>query len=273
MMRINHIWLLAFGFWLLALPANSREQTANSPKVITRSTMIGIGGTNILDTYLSDEHFKGTGISLLSTIERQKENCRWSTLMEHEANLSSCKSRNAQHELEGAYNFYLGKLYRWQLLDGALSLQAGGLVNASLGFIYNTSNGNNPAQARAHLNMLPTGVASYRFQLFNKQIVARYEVNLPLAGIQFSPNYGQSYYEIFSRGDYDHNVVPTTFVCAPEWRQQLTLDAAITRKITLRIGYLGNLQQSKVNNIRQHVWTHRFLIGITKRFSITPHGL
>ena len=259
--------------WLLALPANSQEQTANNQKVITRSTTVGIGGTNILDTYLSDEHFKGTGISFLSTIERQKPDSRWSTLMEHEANLSLCKSRNIQQEMEGAYNFYWGKLYRWQLLDGALSLQAGGLVNASLGFIYNTSNGNNPAQARAHLNIMPTGVASYRFQLFKKQMIARYELNLSLAGIQFSPNYGQSYYEIFNRGDYDHNVVPTTFVSAPEWRNLLTLDAAITRKITLRIGYLGNIQQSKVNNIRQHIWTHRFLIGITKRFSITPHAL
>ena len=251
----------------------SQTQPTESPKIITRSTTVGIGGTNILDTYLSDEHFKGTGLSFLSTIERQQPDCRWSTLMEHEANLSLCKSRNSQQDMEGAYNFYWGKLYRWQLLDGALSLQAGGLVNASLGFIYNTSNGNNPAQARVHLNLMPTGVASYRFQLFNKQMVARYELNLPLAGIQFSPNYGQSYYEIFNRGDYDHNVVPTTFVCAPEWRQQLTLDAAITRKITLRIGYLGNIQQSRVNNIRQHIWTHRFMIGITKRFSITQHGL
>lgn len=253
--------------------AMSQTQPSDSQKVITRSTAVGIGSTNILDTYLSDEHFKGTGISILSTIERQKPNSSWSTMMEHEANISFCKSRNSQQEMEGAYNFYWGKLYSWQLLDGALKLQAGGLANVSLGFIYNTSNGNNPAQARAHLNLMPTGVASYRFQLFNRQMVARYELNLPLAGIQFSPNYGQSYYEIFNRGDYDHNIVPTTFACAPEWRQQLTLDAAITRKLTLRIGYLGNYQQSKVNNLRQHVWTHRFLIGITKRFSITPHGL
>ena len=71
------------GCWLLALPANSQ-------KVVTRSTTVGIGGTNILDTYLSDEHFKGTGVSILSTIERQQPDCRWSTLMEHEANLSLC---------------------------------------------------------------------------------------------------------------------------------------------------------------------------------------
>ena len=264
-------------FLLLALlpyaATMSQTQPSDSQKVITRSTMVGIGATNILDTYLSEEHFKGGGISFLATVERQQQNSRWATLMEHEANISSCDSRNTQQELEAAYNFYWGKLYRWDLMDGQLSLQAGGLLNTSLGVIYNTSNGNNPAQARAHLNIMPTGVATYRFQLFNKQMVARYELSLPLAGVMFSPNYGQSYYEIFNRGNYDHNIVPTTFVSAPEWRQLLTLDAVITRRITLRIGYLGNIQQSNVNGLRQHIWTHRFLIGLTKRFSITPHTL
>ena len=195
---------------LLALVACTAllAQPADSQKVITRSTMLGFGRTNILDTYLSAEHFKGNGISFVTTIERQRPEKRWSTLMEHEANLSTIKDRaKTQKELEGAYNFYWGKLYSWQLFDNSLKLQAGGLVNASLGVIYNTSNGNNPAQARVHLNIMPTGVATYKFNLWNKPFTARYEVSLPLCGIMFSPNYGQSYYEIFSLGNYDHNVV------------------------------------------------------------------
>ena len=241
----------------------------NAQKVITRSTMVGFGSTNILDTYLSAEHFKGSGMSFVTTIERQRPDRHWSTIMEHEANLSTTKDRSkTQQELEGAYNFYWGKLYSWQLFDNCLKLQAGGLVNASLGFIYNTSNGNNPAQARAHLNVMPTGVATYQFNLWRKQFTARYELSLPLCGIMFSPNYGQSYYEIFSLGNYDHNAVPTTFVSAPEWRQMLTLDVRLWKSGTLRIGYLGNMQQAKVNNLRQHVYTHRLLIGFTKQFSI-----
>ena len=75
--------------------------------------MIGIGGSNILDTYLSAEQFKGFGISFLATVERHRPNKRWSTLMEHEANLSFVRDRaNSKKELEGAYNFYWGKLYR-----------------------------------------------------------------------------------------------------------------------------------------------------------------
>jgi len=266
--------LFLFLFAALCQLPQLQAQSTDSLKLITRSTMLGFGGTNVLDTYLSEEHFKGFGLSFLSTVERQRPNRKWATLIEHEANFSSVKDRaHSKQELEGAYNFYWGKLYNWQLLGGRLKLQAGGLINASLGFIYNTSNSNNPAQARAHLNFMPTGTAAYRFKLFDRPMSARYEINLPLAGIMFSPNYGQSYYEIFTRGNYDHNIVPTTFISAPEWRHMLTLDASISPKFTLRLGYLGNMQQYKVNGLRQHVYTHRVIIGLTRRFSILPHTL
>ena len=273
MKTINKSFIL--GYCLLAFGTSAQaQQCCDSAKMITSSRMIGIGGTNILDTYLSMEHFKGTGVSFVATVERKRPHHQWSTLMEHEANLSLVNDRaDSRKELEGAYNFYWGKLYNWQLLDNRLTLQAGGVANASLGFIYNTSNSNNPAQARAHLNIMPTGVAAYRFTLFNKPMVARYELNLPLVGAMFSPNYGQSYYEIFNRGNYDRNVVTTTFVSAPEWRQMLTLDALLTRSWALRIGYLGNYQQYEVNQLKQHVYTHRLLIGFTRRFSIIPRNL
>ena len=262
MKTISKILLL---FALLSLTHLPLRAQSDSAKIITSSRMIGIGGTGILDTYLSAEHFKGFGMSFLATVERKRPHRRWSTLMEHEANLSYVHDRsNSRKELEGAYNFYWGKLYNWQLLDNRLTLQAGAVANASLGFIYNTSNSNNPAQARAHLNIMPTGIASYRFTLFNKPMMVRYEVNLPLAGVLFSPNYGQSYYEIFSRGNYDHNIVPTTFVSAPNFRQLLTLDWQVSEKWAVRVGYLGNYQQADVNHLKSHIYTHRFVIGITK---------
>lgn len=271
MMKNSRTALLTF---LLAMTTPSTLLAQSAGKVVTRSTMVGIGTTRVLDTYLSAEHFSGTGLSVLATVERERPDRHWSTLMEHEGNLSATKDRaGSQQELEGAYNFYWGRLRGWHLMDDRLTLRAGAMVNASLGFLYNTSNSNNPAQARAHLNVMPTGVASYRFTLWKRQMTARYELSVPLCGITFSPNYGQAYYEIFSLGNYDHNVVPTTFVAAPEWRHMLTLDAQLSRTLTLRLGYLGNMQQQKVNSLRQHVYTHRVLVGVTKRFSIIPHAL
>ena len=265
--------LFVLALMLSATSATSQTAT-NSLRISTVSHMVGGGASQVLDTYLSAEHFSGPGVTYLCTVERQRPQRRWGTVMEHEVNFSSVSDRTDQRdELEGAYNFYWGRLRRWQLLDNRLTLQAGGMANAALGFIYNSSNSNNPAQARAHLNLMPTGVASYRFSVMRHPVVARYELALPLAGVMFSPNYGQTYYETFVRGDYDGNVRLTTFVSAPEFRQMLTLETPLSASIALRIGYLGNYQQFHVNHLKQHVYTHRFMVGITRRFSIISRRL
>ena len=267
------IYSLLFTFVLAICPYSEAlsQSAADSLTVTVRSNMLGIGSTRVLDTYLSQEHFSGLGLTFLSTSEYLRPNRCWSTLVEHEADISSVHDRaDNRDELEAAYNLYLGRLRTWKLLDGRLALQAGGVINTTLGVIYNTANGNNPAQARFALNVMPVGSATYRFQLWNIPFTVRCELAAHLAGIRFSPNYGQSYYEIFSCGNYDHNIVPTTTLSAPEWRTVLTLDTRLSRRITLRLGYLGNFQQADINSIKQHVYTHRALIGIIKSFSIIP---
>ena len=151
-------------------------------RTIERSTMLGIGSTEILDTYLSQEKYRGTEVRFVSHTISKRPQSRWSRLI-----------------------------------------------------------------------LLP--------------LKASYEVGIPLMGFMFSPNYGQSYYEIFNRGNYDHNVVFTHPVNAPSLRQMLAIDATFGRT-TLRIGYLGDIRQSKVNDIKAHTYTHAFVLGFTRKFSV-----
>ena len=143
---------------LTATAAWGQSDTITSDKVITNAKMIGIGATNILDTYLSPEKYRGTELRYISHTTRDSESSRWSRQIVHQGDIAYTDNRSGNGtEISGAYNFRYGWLYNWHFLDRRLNVKAGAAIDATIGFIYNTRNGNNPAQARAMLNITPTG--------------------------------------------------------------------------------------------------------------------
>ena len=246
------------------------QDTLRSNKVITNTQMLGIGAVNTLDTYLSPEEYTGTELRYISHSVREN-GTKLSRELVHQAQILSVRNRRENNnELGGFYNFQYNWQYalgQWNIGEGELHLKVGGGVDTRLGFLYNMRNSNNPAQAYGQVNIAPNAVAAYRFRLRNLPFQLRYEVQVPLLGLAFSPNYGQSYYEIFTRDNYDHNLIVTSPVSAPSLRQLLTLDFTV-RHTTFRIGYLGDYQQAKVNQLRQHVWSNLFVFGIVRKFSI-----
>lgn len=228
-----------------------------------KAHMFGLGRTNLLDTYLSPQNYYGTDLRYITHRITEKDYTRFQhrQLFMGEISLTKPKSEDGK-QISGMIYYSYGWL--WQIVDtymvGRFHMHAGGAVDSMLGFIYNTKNGNNPAQAKLALNLSP--IIDFDYYIPHTLMKVNYEISAPLVGLLFSPNYGQSYYEIFSRGDYDHNIVPTTIGTTPTLRHLLTLDIPYSNKTTFRIGYMGDYQQAKVNNLKYHARTHSFVIGM-----------
>ena len=86
-------------------------------------------------------------------------------------------------------------------------------------------------------------------------------------GVMFMPEYGQSYYEIFSLGQADGVINFTSLHNQPSLRQMLTADFPVG-KATMRFAYVWDAQQAKVNDIKVHNYSHPFMIGLVKHFNI-----
>lgn len=234
------------------------------------ATQLSVGGANILDTYLSPEKYRGVEWRFISEVNRDSRKHQWSDGMltynlTHEGAFAYVHNRAGNaHEYVGHYDFSYAVSRRWNVLNDNLHFDVGAMVDALVGFNYNNRNGNNPAQGYGSLALGMRCSASYTFRLFGKCVTASYEGRISFVGMMFSPNYGQSYYEIFNRGNYDHNVMAYSF-CPLQLRQQLAIDISVAGRTSLRIGYLNDIRQAKPNNLKQHHYYNAATIGVVIR--------
>ena len=260
---------IAYVLACLLMQAHSLLAQTESPSpTITNMKLIGIGHSAILDTYLSQEHYSGAELRFTDHTTRQADNRQWSTQLVHQVYISSTTPRSDDNTfLAGMYSFGYSRHRKLVNIDNRFTLKAGLTAEADAGFLYSTVGGNNPAQARLALNIAPTAVATYSFPLLKHTWQLRYELAAPILGLMFTPNFGQSYYEIFSRGDYDNNIRLAHPFNSPSLRHMLTIEIPI-RKTTLTLGYLGDYQQADVNMIKYHNYSHMLVVGIVRRFKI-----
>lgn len=254
---------------LLTNKGYAQTETAKKKNAVTHAMLYGVGTVNILDTYLSPVEYKGTEFRVL------RESMRMTKLLDGKVsaqsilqlNFSSTKNQSKTgRQLTSMLSWNYAWHYQFQLTE-QLKLLAGPMIDLNGGVIYNMRNSNNPAQAKGYLNIAASGMAIYRFNLGKLPFIARYQLNLPLVGAYFSPEYGQSYYEIFTLKHGGKNVLFTSLHNQPSMRQMLTLDFPIN-KVNLRLGYTCDLQQANVNSLKSHIWSNIFMIGFVRSFSL-----
>lgn len=244
-------------------------------KTSMRSTMFGMGSANVLDTYLSPYNYTGTEVRIMRETMRMTRHMDGrvsnQTLIDINGSFLENRMKTAD-EYAAGIRYSIGWHYNFLESHPALGngkannfgVAVGPLLSGYLGGIYNTRNGNNPGQAKLDICIDLSAMAYYNLRIGKTNCLLRYQLNVPFVGAAFSPNYGQSYYEIFSLGHYDSNVVFAHIGNMPSMRHLLTADIPIGRN-TLRIGYNGQFNQSTFNGLRHHSYSHNFMIGFVKR--------
>ena len=265
--RLLRTLCLTAALWLSAthLMAQAKDHPG---KEVENAQMVAIGATDVLDTYLAPWKYKGAEMRYISHTLRHEEGKKWMHRIVHTGTASFTEDRSGDGSMSGGYyNLNVATLRPLTASKGNFTFMVGGQADFNIGALYNARNQNNPAQLKLVMSIGPTVNAQYRFHLKKTRIRLGYELDAPLVGLMFCPNYGQSYYEIFSLGNYDHNAIVTTPFSAPSMRHTVTLDAELWGTI-FRLGYLGDYQQAEVNNIKQHAYTHALLIGVVRHFTI-----
>lgn len=239
--------------------------TLKVTRLINRTTSFGVGYTNVYDTYLSPQEYKGIDFRFSRESMRMTNLLGGHTSLQNffQADLGYTHNRAENNNtLSSLFNWNLGLHYQFHITDN-FKLLAGALADMNLGFVYNMRNGNNPVSARAYANIDASGMAIWHLHVKNYPLILRYQLNIPLVGGMFSPEYGESYYEIFVEGN-GHNVVHfTSLHNNPSLRQILSVDLPLG-SVKLRLSYIGDFQQSKLSGIDTHTYSHVFMVGVSK---------
>ncbi len=255
------------GCCLLALCHGIYAQTdlQQANRYVMRATTYGMGYTNIYDTYLSPQEYQGVDFRISRETMRMTKLLNGNVSVQNffQANIGYTHNRAENNNtFNGLVNWNYGLHYQFRITEN-FKLLTGALADINGGFVYNLRNTNNPASVRAFINLDASAMAIWHAKIKKYPLTFRYQVNVPVAGVMFSPHYGQSYYEIFTLGNSGGVIQFTSLHNQPSVRQILSVDFPV-RYAKLRLSYMADLQQSDVNNIQTHTYSHVFMVGFVK---------
>jgi len=268
------IILLTLGVCLLQnLHAQSRDQKS-------LDWQLGAGNTYLYDDYLSPLPHEGASLLFSSTgtkplkwnlpdsLDRTFENVKWTNQSNFTLNAvygQSLAGSNMFHGNIELKNSLIRKVIHrptWSASTGPYLLLGGGGR-------YCLQNGNNPGSLDIYLDFGLTALTDYTFIFWKKQLKLTYQGSLALSGLAFSPEYAESYYEIFYLKNNKNILKYTHPLNNQHWMQQLSLDVPLShRKSSLRLSVRNDGHITLFNNIRTRILSTHFSVGYIRYFKI-----
>lgn len=227
-------------------------------KPVNSATLVGVGKSFLTDTYLSPLKYSGVTMSLMTDRLSGTRYFNENLLLQRQFHMQVAITKNpsaSASEYYGNISYTMNGFYSFVEIP-QFRFFAGGGWDAQLGGIYNVRNSNNPGSLKAAVNLNLATMAIYNWQKFT----FRWQLSSPFLGMYFSPEYGHSYYEIFTLGNGKGTVHLGSFHNQLALKNYFTVDYPV-KNITLRAGYLGNYYRTDVNELTTKIVSHQFMLG------------
>ncbi|MDE6361048.1 MAG: DUF3316 domain-containing protein [Muribaculaceae bacterium] len=238
---------------------------------VSSAYMLEGGSSHLLDTYLSP--LKYTGWHTAFTYERRQamkfspEKWRQQLDLGVEINSAGNPARNASllyGNLSAAWS--MSRLWR---LPYRLRVTAGGRAEGNLGGIYSNRNGNNPAALKTDISLGLTASLGWDVRVWRLPVALRWQTSMPLAGVFFSPQYDELYYEIYLGNSHGlaHFGWPGSMF---RWDNLVTADLGLGNT-SLRLGFRSRIYSTEVNHVTTRTFSYSFVLGVvTDWLSVSP---
>ncbi len=251
---------LAAAFPSTALAEGSDASDVSRP--VTGTYSIEIGRRNVLATYLSPLHYTGKSLGVSGSWSKAMPFDPEKAIMHFDTGFYFSSLLNPAHTatmigLQGSFNWGMSWRHR---LPSQFQLTLGGTVGLQGGAYYLLRNGNNPVEAIADFNIAARASLSRPIKIGRLPILLRDEVSLPSLSVFFSPQYGETYYEIYL-GNHKG------LVHAGWWGNNFRIDNLLSATLdfgrtAMTVGYRFNAYTQWACNLNTKIMTHSFVIGV-----------
>lgn len=243
-----------------AQEADSGKGTESRP--VTGLYALQIGHRDVLATYLSPLHYTGKSMGVYGAWSKAMPFSPEHAIMHFDTDLTISNLLNPQKTatmigLNGSFNW--GMSWR-KRLPCQFQVTAGGSIGLEGGVYYLLRNGNNPVEAIANVSLALRASLSRPIKIGRLPILLRDEISLPSLGVFFSPQFGETYYEIYL-GNHKN------LVHAGWWGNNFRLNNLLSATLdfgrtAMTIGYKFDAYTQWACYLNTKVYCHSFVIGV-----------
>ena len=250
------------------MPAVAQEVDDKPVRPVASMFTADVGHASLLDSYVSPITYGGLAMRL--GYEAQQATgfapTKWTRQLDLGVSYDNTHNPAGNHTMHSLMvDAKWGMMYRWRdVLTPNLQFMLGGSTQLVGGMLYNAHNSNNVVSVRAHWSIGAMGQAVYNTHISRLPITLRYQATLPVAGVFFSPDYDEAYYEIYL-GNHD-NLAHFGW-----WGNRFDMENLVSADLhlgttLLRVGYRNRITTSWCNGINVRDVSHCFVIGIGGEF-------